>query len=79
MDNIVDYILNNNISIKNIKELSYLLISSNIYYKDLLYYRNDPIELQNLKNRILDSKKRKKKVELQPLNHFQLISDDEDN
>ena len=49
------------------------------FYKDLLHYRNDPNELQNLKDRILASKKRKKKVELQPLNHFQLISDDEDN
>ena len=33
------------------------------FYKDLLYYRNDPNELQILKNRILESKKRKKKVE----------------
>jgi len=49
------------------------------FYKDLLYYRNDPNELQNLKDRILESKKRKKKVELLPLNNFQLISDDEDN
>ena len=33
------------------------------FYKDLLHYRNDPNELQNLKDRILASKKRKKKVE----------------
>jgi len=36
LDNIVDYILNKNISIKNIKEISYFLVSSNINYKDLL-------------------------------------------
>jgi len=49
------------------------------FYKDLLHYRNDPDELQTLKDRILQSKKRKKKVEFKPLTNFQLISDDEDN
>ena len=49
------------------------------FYKDLLHYRNDPDELQILKDRILQSKKRKKKVESQPLTNFQLISDEEDN
>ena len=49
------------------------------FYKDLLHYRNDPEELQILKDRILQSKKRKKKVESEPLTTFQLISDDEDN
>tara|TARA_Y100000817_G_scaffold69584_1_gene52985 strand:+ start:6072 stop:7244 length:1173 start_codon:yes stop_codon:yes gene_type:complete len=49
------------------------------FYKDLLYYRNDQDALQVLKNRIQDSKKRKKKVEVQPMNEFQLISDNEDD
>ncbi len=48
------------------------------FYNDLLHYKNDENELQVLKNRILESKKRKKKTELPPMNDFQLISDDEE-
>ena len=48
------------------------------FYKDLLHYRNDLNALQTLKDRIIESKKRKKKVEIQPMNDFQLISEDED-
>ena len=48
------------------------------FYKDLLHYRNDLNALQALKDRIIESKKRKKKVEIQPMNDFQLISEDED-
>ena len=49
-----------------------------------LYNRNHPsgsayYDLEVLKNRILESKKRRKKIELPPMNDFQLISDNEDN
>tara|TARA_B100000686_G_C16775258_1_gene967989 strand:- start:804 stop:1934 length:1131 start_codon:yes stop_codon:yes gene_type:complete len=49
------------------------------FYIDLLHYRKDPDELEILKKRILESKKRKKKIEMQPLNNFQLISDNEED
>jgi len=48
------------------------------FYNDLQYYKN-PENLKLLKDRIELSKKRKKKIELLPLNEFQLCSDDEDN
>ena len=48
------------------------------FYKDLLHYKNDENELEALKNRILESKKRKKKIEIPPMNDFQLISDDDE-
>jgi|TARA_Y100000389_G_scaffold199154_1_gene237001 putative phage-type endonuclease len=48
------------------------------FYQDLLYYQKSE-NIDELKNRVLQSKKRKKKVELLPLIDMQLISDDEDN
>jgi putative phage-type endonuclease len=49
------------------------------FYNDLNHYRSDSEELGKLKKRIDETKKRKKKVDLVPLDQFQLISDDEDN
>jgi len=49
------------------------------FYNDLLFYKNNEEELVSLKKRVELSKKRKKKVELVPINEFELISDDEDN
>ena len=49
------------------------------FYNDLNHYRSDSEELGKLKKRIDETKKRKKKVDLVPLDKFQLISDDEDN
>lgn len=46
------------------------------FYNDLLFYRKEE-NIQELKNRVLESKKRKKKCK--PLEEFCLISDDEDN
>ena len=48
------------------------------FYNDLLSYKSNTEELEKLKKRIEISKKRKKKVEVIPLNDFQLISDDEE-
>ena len=48
------------------------------FYKDLLHYKNDENELEALKNRILESKKRKKRIEIPPMNDFQLITDDDE-
>ena len=48
------------------------------FYQDLLYYQKSE-NIDELKNKVLQSKKRKKKVELLPLIDMQLISDDEDN
>jgi len=48
------------------------------FYNDLLMYKNDPNKLEELKRKVEQSKKRKKKVEIKPLDEFQLISDDED-
>ena len=50
-----------------------------LFYKDLLHYKNDENELNQLKERVILSKKRKKRFEAIPLNEFQLISDEEDN
>jgi putative phage-type endonuclease len=49
------------------------------FYNDLNHYKNDSEELGQLKKRIDETKKRKKKIEVVPLDKFQLISDDEDN
>ena len=49
------------------------------FYSDLIHYKENPDELEKLKKRIEESKKRKKKVELKPMNEYQLISDEEDN
>jgi len=49
------------------------------FYNDLNHYRTDSEELGKLKKRIDETKKRKKKIEIVPLDKFQLISDDEDN
>ncbi len=49
------------------------------FYNDLLHYKSDENELDQLKERVELSKKRRKKIEVQPLNEFQLISDEEDN
>ena len=49
------------------------------FYSDLIHYKENPDELEKLKKRIEESKKRKKKVELKLMNEFQLISDEEDN
>ena len=49
------------------------------FYNDLLHYKSDENELDQLKKRVELSKKRRKKIEVQPLNEFQLISDEEDN
>ena len=48
------------------------------FYKDLLHYQKTE-NLDELKNKVIQSKKRKKKVEILPLIDMQLISDDEDN
>ena len=48
-----------------------------LFYKDLLMYRSNSEELSKLKNRITNSKKRRKRIEVEPLIDFQLISDDE--
>ena len=47
------------------------------FYNDLIHYKTNSEELEKLKKRIEVSKKRKKKVEIVPMNDFQLISDDE--
>ena len=49
-----------------------------LFYKDLLLHKNDESELQKLKERVAIKKKRKKKFEIQTMDQFQLISDDED-
>lgn len=48
------------------------------FYNDLLLYRNNPTKLEELKNRIIHSKKNRK-IKQEPLNDFVLISDEEDN
>ena len=47
------------------------------FSKDLEYYKK-PENLEILKQRVDDSKKKKKKF-VEPLTDFMLISDDEDN
>ena len=49
------------------------------FYEDLVIYKEKPDELLQLKGRIDQSKKKKKKYTDQELTNFQLISDDEDN
>ena len=48
------------------------------FHKDLFDYTNDPEKLKELKRRIDENKKRKKKIDTPPQNEFQLISDDEE-
>lgn len=48
------------------------------FYNDLIHYKNDAVELEELKKRVEFSKKRRKKTVFKPLDEFQLISDDED-
>ena len=48
------------------------------FYKDLQYYKEQG-NLEILQKKIIEAKKRKKKIEALPLNDFQLISDEEDN
>jgi putative phage-type endonuclease len=48
------------------------------FYKDLLFYKTDD-NVKILQERILQSKKRKKKFKEVPVNDFLLISDEEDN
>jgi len=49
-----------------------------LFYKDLLLYKSNESELKKLKERVAIKKKRKKKFEVQTMDQFQLISDDED-
>ena len=42
-------------------------------------YKKDNEKLSKLKERIIFAKKRKRRIEIEPLSDFQLISDDEDN
>ena len=48
------------------------------FYNDLTEYKNNPEKLELLKQRVEQAKKRKKKIEIKPLDDFQLISDSED-
>lgn len=48
------------------------------FYNDLTEYKNSPEKLETLKQSVEQAKKRKKKVEIKPLDEFQLISDSED-
>ena len=48
------------------------------FYKDLLYYKEGS-NVEILKQRVLESKKRKKKYENKPVEEFILVSDEEDN
>lgn len=48
------------------------------FYKDLLYYK-EGTNVEILKQRVLESKKKKKKFEDKPVDEFLLISDEEDN
>ena len=48
------------------------------FYNDLNYFKNNTEKLEELKKRVELSKKRKKKIQIKPLDDFQLISDDED-
>lgn len=47
------------------------------FYNDLMLYKNSPEKLNILKQRIIEKKKNKKNI--QTLNNFVLISEDEDN
>ena len=49
------------------------------FYKDLINYKKDTTEFAKLKERVIQAKKRKKKTEIKPLEHFQLISSDEED
>ena len=48
------------------------------FYKDLLYYK-EGTNVEILKQKVLESKKKKKKFEEKPVDEFLLISDEEDN
>jgi putative phage-type endonuclease len=48
------------------------------FYKDLLYYK-EGTNVEILKQRVLESKKRKRKFENKPVEEFLLVSDEEDN
>ena len=48
------------------------------FYNDLLFYRKEE-NIQELKDKVTESKKRKKKTVFKPLDEFMLVSDDEDN
>jgi len=48
------------------------------FYQDLLFYKKDD-NVKNLQKRVIESKKRKKKIMTQPMDEFLLVSDEEDN
>ena len=49
------------------------------FYNELLHYKNDPIELEKLKEKIKNDSKRKRRIQQVDFDPFALISDEEDN